>query len=249
MIFKYGSYAHDQDECLVRVTASPILDNYQRRMGSVFEYTIVGVKRVADNANPEVTKANLTTALQAMEAAYNVDFQNFGLYLNDGVTATAHTVLNSATFGGVKVIQPPSYIEGPWGGQIEYLNRRTYQIRLRAEIRTGTGIHTYRETLTVKGTGGPLWRFSPREVGDAQKQVLQTATTFFYIQEGEAIGRTAYPSAPAPLFPLAEHERERVRTYGTPQELTTQGAEMYPTTWRYVMEATTSQPFGSLPLP
>jgi hypothetical protein len=249
VIFKYGNYAHDNCECGLRVAATAIMDGYRRRMGTIFEYTIVGVKIVPTQATPDQTKALLTTALQSLEAAYAVDNQNCGLYLPDGVTATAHVLTSANTFGGVKVIQPPTYIEGPWTGQIEYLNRRSYSIVLRAEVRTGTGVHSYRERLTIKGNGGPRWRYSPQEVGDPQKQTLQTATTFFYIQEGQAIGRQAYPTPPAPLFPTLEHGPLRELAYDSPQDLNAAGnPEMYPISWKYVQEATVSQLFpGFLP--
>lgn len=244
MIFKYGNYSHDNCECGLRVAASAIMDQYRRRIGTVFEYTVVGVKIVPDNPNPATTKAALTAALQAMESAYSTDNQNCGLYLPDGTTPTAHTLVSANTFGGVKVMQPPTYIEGPWTGQIEYLNRRTYSIVLRAEVRTGSGYYGYKERLTVRGDGGIKWRYSPREIGVAQRQDLQSTTTIVYVQEGQAIGRQAYPAAPAPVFPLYEHGEMRELAYDSPQDLNASGnPEMYPISWRYVMEATANQSF------
>lgn len=244
MIFKYGSYSHDSCECGLRVSATAIMDQYRRRMGTVFEYTIVGVKIVPTQSTPNATKAALTAALQAMEAAYAVDNQNCGLYLPDGTTPTAHVLVSANTFGGIKVVQPPTYIEGPWTGQVEYLNRRTYSIVLRAEVRTGTGLHSWKERLTIRGTGGAKWRYSPRENGDPQRQDLQTATTFYYIQEGQAVGRQGYPTPSSPLFPNLEHGEMREIAYDSPQDLNAAGnPEMYPISWRYVQEATVSQLF------
>ena len=43
MIFKYGSYSHDQDEVMVRTSKTAVMDRFRRRMGEITEYTIFGV--------------------------------------------------------------------------------------------------------------------------------------------------------------------------------------------------------------
>jgi hypothetical protein len=248
MIFQYGGYSHDQDEVMVRTSVQGIFDKFNRRMGAMVEYTIVGVKQVADNPNPEVTQSNLTSALQAMADAYSMDYQNFGLY-QDGGGATQHTVLNIDTFGGTKVVVPPSFMNGPWTGRIEYLNRRMYYLVLRAEFRTGSGLYSWNERITIKGTGGPLWRYSPREMGEPQGQVLQTATSFWYVQEGENVGRMDWEPPADPLYPSIEHGEMRVRTFETAKDVVVGGAEMFGTSWKYFMEAVTSQGFSAFVLP
>lgn len=250
MIFKYGSYAHDQDEVLVRVSVEGIMDKFNRRMGDRIEYTIIGVKKVAYNAaSPATAQANLTSALQSLTDAYNEDYQDFGLYLDDGTTPTRHIVNNAETFGGVKVVRPPSFINPPWGGRTEYLNSRMYFLVLRAEIRVGTGLYSWDEKLTVKGTGGSKWRYSPREVGVPEAQTLQTATSFLYIQEGTAVGRHDYP-APVPIYPSIEHEEERILVFESPKDIVFgSDPEMYTISWRYVMEAVTDQAFSIFDIP
>lgn len=249
MKFKYGSYTHDQDEVMVRTSIQAIMDKFNRRMGDMIEYTIIGVKQVADNADPEVTKANLTTALDGLIDAYNIDYQDFGLYHDDGTTPTRHIVTNAETFGGTKVIVPPSFMSGPWGGRVEYMNRRTYYLVLRAEIRVGEGLYSWNERVTIKGTGGPLWRYSPQEIGSPQLQTLQTATSFWYVQEGENVGRQDWEPPADPLFPSIEHGEMRVRTFESPKDQVVGGAEMFATGWKYFMEATTNQGFSALDLP
>ncbi len=249
MIFKYGSYSHDQDEVMLRITSQGIFDKFQRRMGDVHEWTILGVKKVASDPDPEVTKANLTTALDALIDAYNVDYEDAGLYLNDGTTLTRHAVTNSECFGGVKVVQPPSFLNGPWTGRVEYLDRRTYIIVLRFEIRVGDGYYSYRERIRIKGTGAAKWRYSPQMVGDAQAQTLQTATTFWYIQEGEAVGREDFVAPNDALFPSIVHGEMTEFEYTSAEDIVVGGAEMYGTKWKYFMEATTSQGFSAFDVP
>lgn len=249
MIFKYGSYSHDQDEVMVRTSIQGIFDRFNRRMGSMIEYTIVGVKQVADNANPATTQANLTSALTTLSTAYDTDYHDFGLYLNDGTTATEHLVTNASTFGGTKVVVKPSFMNGPWTGRIEYLNRRMFYLVLRAEIRTGSGLYSWNERLTVRGTGGAKWRYSPQEIGAPQAQTLQTATSFWYVQEGENVGRTGYEPPSDPLFPVIEHGEMRVRTFETAKDIVVGSKEMYASTWKYFMEATLAQGFNSFYVP
>jgi hypothetical protein len=215
----------------------------------MIEYTIIGVKQVVDDPNPETTKANLTTALQNLTNAYNEDYKDFGLYHDDATTPTRHVVTNAETFGGTKVVVAPSFMSGPWGGRIEYLNRRTYYIVLRAEIRVGDGLYDWSERITIRGTGGAKWRYSPREVGSPEAQTLQTATSFWYVQEGENIGRQDWYPPADPLFPGIEHGDMRVRTFETARDKVVGGNEMFATSWQYFMEATTDQGFSAFILP
>lgn len=250
MIFKYGSYSHDQDEVMVRTAKTAIMDRFRRRMGEVTEYTIFGVCQVPDNVGGhEATQADLTTKLIGLREAYSVDYQDFGLYLNDGTTPTEHVVLNADTFDGVKVVSPPSFINGPWTGRIEYLNRRTYYLVIRTETRTGSGLYEYNERVTIRGTGGEKWVYSSQETGLPQRQSLQALTTYQYVQEGSSVGRQDWEAPPEPLFPLIEHGELRVRMFESAKDITIQGAEMFGTGWRYVMEATVSQDMNAFVIP
>ncbi len=249
MIFKYGSYAHDQDTVMVRTTNHGIFDRFNRRMGDMLEYTLIGFVQVADDPDPEVTKAALTTKIDGLIAAYDVDYQDFGLYHDDGTTPTRHVVTNAETFGGTKVVVAPSFMNGPWGGRVEYTNRRSFHIVLRAEIRVGTGLYSWKDKLTIRGTGGPKWRYSPKLSGAPDGQILQTATSFWYVQEGEAIGREDYPDPPDPMFPSIEHEEMRVRAFTSAEDMVVDGQEMFGTSWQYFMEATTDQGLDPFDIP
>ena len=252
MIFSYGTYTHDQDEVMVRTSSQWIVDGFHRRMGEIIEYTIIGVKKVADDPDPAVTQANLTDALFDLSESYNLDNQDIELLQDDG-GPTRHVLYNEDTFGGIKVVVPPSFMNGPWGGRVEYTNCRTYYIVLRAEIRVGDGLFSLKQKLTVRGTGGPKWRYSPKLVGEPDGQVLQTATSFWYIQEGEAIGRTTLPIPADVLFPTIEHGEMRLIEYTDAADIrvgeTENQMEMYGTSWKYMMEATAAQGFSAFVVP
>lgn len=250
MIFKYGSYSHDQDEVMVRTSKTAVMDRFRRRMGEVTEYTIFGVAKVPDNVGGHAaTQADLTAKLIGLREAYALDYQNFGLYLDDGTTPTEHVVMNADTFDGVKVVVPPSFINGPWTGRIEYLNRRTYFLVIRTETRTGSGLYEWNERVTIRGTGGEKWAYSGQETGSPQRQGLQALTTYQYIQEGSCIGRQDWEAPPGPLFPLIEHGPQRVHVFESAKDISIQGAEMYGTGWRYVMEAIVTQDMNAFAIP
>lgn len=241
MILKWGAYAHDQDEVGIHIHRRSIFDKFNRRMGDVQDWHIIGAKQAS-------SQAAITTALDSMKSAYDNDYRDLILYLNDGSTATHHSMTSDSTFGGTKVVHfnfPP----GPWKMQTEYANRRTFHIVVRGETRTGTGQYSWKERVSIKGTGGPKFRYMPSLTGAPVSQTLQQQTTFFYVQEGHAVGRETYIVPPGPLYPGIEHQDMREIIYETPDDIRVGGQEMFHTRWKYVMEATASQGFSAFILP
>ncbi|MCP4166509.1 MAG: hypothetical protein GY759_11525 [Chloroflexi bacterium] len=232
MILKWGDHAHAQDEVGIKIEYKTIFDKFDRRIGDIQEWHIVG-------AVVSTTQAGLTTALSTLESAYSNDYRDLVMYLNDGTTATRHKLSNSDTFGGTHVAFF-GYIEGPWKMQLEYANRRTFYIVIRAEVRTGGGQYAWKERLSVRGTGGQKFRYMPSLNAAPELQVLQQSSTYFYIQQGMAIGRQAYIIPPGPLYSSIEHLEQRKITYETPKEIRVNGSELYTTTWQYIMEGTTA---------
>ena len=242
MILKWGTYAHAQDEVGIRITVRSIFDTFNRHMGQIQDWHILG-------AIHRDSQAELTTALIALETAYNTTHKDLVLYLADGTTQTRHKMINSAQFGG-NVLTGFGYIDGPWKMRCEYANRRTFWATIRGEQRFGSGQYAWRERLSIKGTGGPKFRYMPQLVGPPEAQVLQTQTPFFYVQEGMAIGRKAYISPPGPLFPSIEHLEMREISYDTPRDMRWGlKNEMFTSRWRYVMEATNAQGFLGFTVP
>lgn len=242
MIFQWGSYTHDADELGLKIRNRQVFDKFGRVMASVVEYHLLGAKI-------GTSKANLTTQLDALEAAYiNSGFKDIKLLHNDGSTETSHTLLNSETFGGTHCVHF-DYPEGVWKMGPEYANRRTYYIVLRGEKRYGSGLYAWTERLSIRGTGGPKWRYMPSMTGPPVAQILQQQTPFYYVQQGMAIGRYARPAPPSPIFPTIEHADMREVTFTTPEEIRVGGADKYGVSWRYVMEATNAQGFSGLIYP
>ena len=242
MILKWGTaYTHAQDEVGIRIHKRSIFDTFGRRMGEVEDWYILGAIHAA-------SQAALTTALTALQTGYDTDYMNLILYLADGTTATKHQLLNSSTFGGTHVTGF-GYVDGPWKMRCEYANRRTFWATVRGERRTGSGQYAWKESVSIKGTGGSKFRYMPQLVGIPQAQTLQTATTYYLIQEGMAIGRQAYIAPPGPIYPGTEHQEMREIQYFTPRDMRVGGNEMYVSRWKYIMEQTLDFGFADFILP
>ncbi len=241
---RYGSYWHERNELAVRMEYRAKFDTFERRIGEDVRVTIIGRKK-ADS------QADLTTKLNALFTAYQSDYLDFELFLDDDTTQTNRILINSGTFGGVKVINGPNSLDGDgiWGRRVDYANQAAYYIVLGATTRTGDGTYAYKERLLVKGTGAAKWRYSPQISGDPQQQTLQTNTSFWYIQEGMIVGRDAYLSPNPPLYPSIEHGEMREIGYESPQNIVIGDEELFTTRWKYFMEATVSQGFSAFVLP
>ena len=241
MILTWGSYSHASNEVGIRITKRSIFDTFHRRMGEVEDWHIIG----AIHAN---SQSALTGALYGLEAAYDTSNQNLILSLSSG-GATKHQMMTLDYFGGTNCTGF-GYIDGPWKMRCEYANRRTFWASIRGEKRVGTGQYAWKESVTIKGTGGQKWRYMPRLIGVPLAQTLQTDTPFYYVQEGMAIGRETYIAPPGPLYPGIEHEEMREIRYFTPKDMRIENRnEMFTTTWRYFMEATTDQGFSAFMIP
>ena len=241
MRLDWGSYQHQPDEVGVRIRYQSTFDDFGRRIGEVQEWHILG-------AIVGSSQADLTTKLASLESAYSNDYRDLKLKINDNSTDSRHTLLNNSTLGGTHV-HFFGYVEGPWKMKLEYANRRTFYIVIRGEVRTGGGHYAWKERLMTKGTGGQKFRYQPSINAAPELQVIQQATTFFYVQQGQAIGRKGYIIPPLPLFPSIEHLEQRKIDYDTPKEIRVGGSELYLSSWQYVMEATNSQGFLSFLLP
>jgi hypothetical protein len=249
MIFQKGSYTHDMDSVALRAEYFAIFDTMKRRIGTKIRFTIIGVLRGA-------SQSEVSSKISGLMDAYRTDYDNVILFTNDG-GATPHAIYNVDTWGGTKVAAGPSFINGPWSGQPEYANQRTYFVVIEAETRsTDAGNYAWKERLLIKGTGAPKWVYSPQQVGDPQYQILQTSTSFWYIQEGTAVSQGQdYIDPPNPLFPGIEHGDMREISFETGDDLaydSTAGvvlARQNKSSWKYFMEATVSQGFTPFIIP
>lgn len=250
MYLKYGSYQHDTNEAAVTISKRAQHDPTTGLLTSIrHEWTIEGVLHAA-------SQAALTTAIQALEAAYATDGNTLALYLDDG-TVTAHILDPSGTLGGVKIESGPEY---PNGRGAEYSTYRSYRIVAVAEVAAAQGggggsagtIITFSETVSLWG-GGPRFVYVETLDGPPQKQTVVQQTSVRGSQVGRAVGWSGWPNPPAPIWPDAEHRDLRQVTRESPRltsdNSTTLKYTEYAISWSYQFEAADDSLVGNPNLP
>jgi len=230
MYFKYGDYQHEDNEVSFEHSRVAKLDSGGVVYGYDETYKLMG-RLHAD------TQEEITTAIDALKTAYAKQFQDLVLYDNSG-TATSHTLRNSETLGGVRVLDGPSF---PNSTGAEYSTWRSYEIVVAAVVPiSGQGNGTvidWQETLTFMGTGGPRNVWQPMITGPAIKQQVSQFTTVRAVQRGTAAGFSEYIPYANPIFPIdVEHQEQRVWERGTPQFMGGGVRRYFPCTWTYVYE-------------
>lgn len=208
MRLTWGGYSHAENS--VGFTISKNVQMSQR--GLPFKtnhvWVINGVLR-------STTQSDLTAQMAALEDAYKQNDQDLKFLFDNG-GETHHKLLASSTISGTRV-RSFNWLNGQagvWGSNTEYVFRRSYRIIVDAESFAdgADGILTSTESLTFRGTGGPRWVLAGSLTGPMQRQNVQLYTPFIAIQSGYALGLTAAPPFPGPLWPALEHGEMREET-------------------------------------
>ena len=243
MYFRYGNYIHADNEVeLSSLTKVSSYDQYGFLDRVTHTMSIRGVLQGS-------TQAALTTAIYALENAYSENGHNAALYQDDG-TITPHALLfNNRAISPVKVTRL-SWPEGSDKG--EYATGRTYEIELQIDYNGPDGIGgngpevVFQESLSFRGTAGPTYAWLTPIKGEAIRQQLTEKSTQTIVQSGAGIGKSIWPTPPAPLLPDDEHEELRSITKGGP-EVTGSGLNgaailrNYPINWSYTFEVNEAQ--------
>ncbi len=205
-VLQYGSYRHQPGE----VTLRPIARNAMVAPSAIvygwtWRWKVSGFLQAT-------SQANLTAAIQRLEAAYAVQGGNLGFFNDDG-SATAHGIFDGQTIGGVRVVSGPNYPEGQGAEYSAGGAFRFYEIELEYDVRDfRVGLLAWTESITYSG-GGPEFIFLEPILGPPVKQLLKAATAFRAVQRGMAKGHGSYPVPPDPLWPgdlLRDPEVERI---------------------------------------
>ncbi len=155
MIYKYGSHAHQNNEVALTVAKRVVESERGERLSTIITHTLEGFLK-AD------TQAELTAEIVALEKAYEKNGVSAGLFYDNGSTKTPHYIDKNSSFGGMRVIEGPSY---PDGTGAEYATYRTYRIVLQAEVAEAEeNVTDFREKVTFSG-GGPKIVFQQPIIG------------------------------------------------------------------------------------
>lgn len=218
----YRGYPHTLNEInLVTVDYRTQYSPRRRKLTETRTMRLQG-ELIYDGTASIVSKAN------DIINAYSQDYGDFS-YTVGGVLA--HSLLNSANcISGVKVISK----NFPSGGPEQLATTRTFGATLQATYDVSEdNIVSWRESVQVTGTGGPLVVIVNSLYGPLAEQ-LAPATAQWYTQTGTAVGFRDYPVPPGPLDGNQEflHRRTITNTTGVQQGT---GIRYYTTKWAYYM--------------
>lgn len=241
MYFQYGNYRHASGEGLLRVlppqttfTQAGLVESVTHRWA--FEGRL--------QAN---TPAELTTAIQAMRAAYDVQGLSCGLFEDDG-TPTAHIFNNLG--GVIHVVSGPSFPATTPGDYTTFVDY-TIEIEARVTPETdggGDGSRLdFQEQLSFSG-GGPIYVYRVARNGAPQRQLVTEQDTFKATQEGECTCRGMWPLPPQPKWPESLLQQQSTIVMHPAMRSGAVGQEIIwtcKTSWRYVFES--ASPMYGLP--
>jgi len=240
MRLEWGSYVHGEDTVDLAVwERRPVLSSVNRRLYQKIRVSFRGYLKVS-SADP----ADITTAINNLEAAYASDGQNLVWYDNDN-NPTAHSITSSSTVNGTRVVEAPVFTSGwerVWGGGLEYYNRRTFKVTIEAEVDDieGSGIVAWREKFRLLQAGGPDFVIQEAINGYPQKQYTKQATKMVAEQIGSAIGYSSHPSFPSYMLSASDLKPSPfLAEMGDAMMKGTNSNRYYPIRWHYRFEAVT----------
>lgn len=225
MIFRYGSYSHQSDNVSIVVGTA----NERSQQGTIqTRVTTLSITGRVDASSV----SELTTAIQHLQRAYQVDGQDCGLY-TDANVPTAH-VWSAGECDSIRVMGDVQFPDGTGG---EYTTYRHFAVTI--EIRqppvgTSSDIVEWVERFETIGNGGPQWVMRPTVNGPPVKDVIFPSTPRKMVQSGSAVGRTFRPTPPSPIYPDALHGDTVGGSYETPRMRNPD--RFFPIIWKYEME-------------
>ena len=199
MYIQYGNYQHAPGEGALSILQRTEYSTSGMVAGTRVRLELRGRLQIEDQGSDDANQAAMTEALAALELAYSVNGQDFGLYQDDG-SPTEHVLRSAATVGGVKITQPVSY---PVGRGAEYSTFRNYELAVEGFVPSlFATILDWRETVQWSG-GGPQFVILQTLTGPPQKQLTSEQSVCRATQTGSAVGAFSYVAPSAPLWPDA----------------------------------------------
>jgi len=228
-ILKYGPYAHEAGEVGVQIARNFSYDEKLAKSLLTETWTLD-----AKLFGAGVT--DMKTKIEALVAAYSTNGFNLILFQSDGITPTAHQLISAASRDGTRVLMPVDFPEfnGP-----EHVTYRTYRIVVVAEFEIAGRAELLMFHESVTQSGGLRRRiFQESLTGEPIPQTVNEKTVFKATQSGTAVGNTAFPAIPDPLFPDAQDDEVAITREG-PKEVSTGVFREYQISWEYTFTDTT----------
>ena len=213
MAFYWGSFNHPAGEVFpAKVERKPLYSDRNVRWATEYWLHVRG-DLISETPGVELTPAEVTARVEAMDRAYNDDYKDCG-FLMDGA-ATPHRMLNSDpdSLSGNQIV----YRSWDHVDPAEYCNTRTFTIIVRAIFLHGRDrVISFNETVQKIGTGGKLWTLE-NTIDGPQKVDILPLTKVIHVQRGTVVGTIGRIFPPPPLWPLEEQQWRRVVTFTNPK--------------------------------
>lgn len=235
MILQLGSYSFPRDTVQFVIEKRAVLGKTGRRTSHRIVWHVWGYLTAAD-------ASAITSAIAAFEAAARTDNQTIAFYDNDS-NLTAHYINTGETLNGVRITGGPDYtpgLAGQWGPTTEYFNRRSFKLRIEAEIPAveGFGVVYYREVARLLAPGFADFVVQEALSGLPQRQETAQFTKQIAQQEGMAIGFESPILPPATIWPSVHMKPRPFKSeVGTPIEWGINKNTHYQTSWLFHFEA------------
>lgn len=182
-------------------------------------------------------QAAVDTQIEALEEAVETLAENsagdVGLTLNDGTTPSKHWLDNSASQGGIRLV---NFQWLPCVGT-QYATRRSFQLICEADFLAdaANNLIQYEETIRRIGTTGPVFIYQPVLYGAWRKVQIHSQSTTLLVQSGANVGYEYIEPPSSPLF-ADEHVERRVIDQGSGQWVNGKKRN-FTRTWAYFYES------------
>jgi hypothetical protein len=230
---RYGRYEHDNNEVQVRISSEPVRSSRGVIWGFRRRILLTGELHASD-------QSSLAEKIEELTQAYSIDGGDFRLLFDSGGDSP-DSIRNSEAIGDIRIVRAPSF-QNPLPG--EYSTFRNYDIELEAIVGALPGqnlLLEFSETINVRGTGGPSYRYLKQAGGLAQKQRTYPTSLVRATQSGRAVGLIDYPMqfVPPPRWPDAIVDPESVDIAKLPPEQNYGPGQYshFPVTWSYPFES------------
>jgi len=231
MFIQYGNYRHAGAEGSFVLSRDFTVGDSGLINGFTERWNIRGRLEAPD-------RAQLTTALVALETAYSVNGLDLVFIDVDGVTPTAHNLISADAITGTRITNF-SYDDSR---NAEYSTFRHYSITVEADFDLslfGGSFETFQDSLTFTSTGGPRFVVRTTLNGPPVRQQVAARTPVQAVQTGSATGRFSQPNPATPIYTLDEQlDRRQVTTTQSRSE----GRTSFTTNWTYTY-LSIGQPF------
>ncbi len=254
MFVRVGSFDFAPNECALRSLTrnaqfTPRLQQYLTTERHDYEGELIPPNGLSQDASFDW----LLGRMNEIESAFRIlgiTGGDVGLIDDRGIPTANYMGLTNTQFGAriasIRVVKPVSY---GFRDQAEGLTGRSFSFSVEADyydeaITGGPGqTYSYTETISWEGDAGPEFVGIPLDTGGPVIQQVREQTIQTIMQQGNAVGLFAYPSAPPAVYPLLKRGAKPVISRQSPIYRGSGQPLLYPISWRYVMLSTTNQ-FG-----